>query len=195
METADSKNKKCYRQVFRDNMSIREDPIIKDYKKEDFTKISFEPDLKRFGMNRLDEDIVSLMTKRVYDLAGVTPACVKIYLNEEHITVRNFNSYVDLYLQNEESKDLPKLIEKCSSERWEVICSLSDGQFQQVSFVNSICTIKGGTHVTYIADQIVNRIMTVVQKKEKNITIKPHQIRANLWLFVNAQIENPAFDS
>ena len=24
----------------------------------------------------------------------------------------------------------------------------------QVSFVNSICTIKGGTHVTYLTDQI-----------------------------------------
>lgn len=45
METADSKNKKMYKQVFRDNMKIREDPVIKEHNKEDFTKITFEPDL------------------------------------------------------------------------------------------------------------------------------------------------------
>ena len=38
-----------------------------------FTCISFEPDLKRFGMQRLDTDLVQLMKKRVYDLAGVLP--------------------------------------------------------------------------------------------------------------------------
>ena len=37
--------------------------------------------------------------------------------------------------------------------------------------------------------------MAQVQKKNKKIVIKPHQIRANLWLFVNCLIENPAFDS
>lgn len=30
----------------------------------------------------------------------------------------------------------------------------TDGQFQQVSFVNSICTSKGGTHVDYLVNQI-----------------------------------------
>ena len=41
------------------------------------------------------------------------------------------------------------------NNRWEVAVTVSDGQFSQVSFVNSICTYKGGTHVTYIADQVV----------------------------------------
>jgi DNA gyrase B len=37
----------------------------------------------------------------------------------------------------------------------------SDGQFQQVSFVNAICTIKGGNHVNYIADQVVAHLTKV----------------------------------
>jgi DNA topoisomerase-2 len=64
-----------------------------------------------------------------------------------------------------------------------------------VSFVNSICTSKGGTHVNYIVDQIVLKLQTVLQKKNKKLVIKPHQIRANLWIFVNCLVENPAFDS
>ena len=37
--------------------------------------------------------------------------------------------------------------------------------------------------------------MAAVQKKNKKLVIKPHQIKANLWLFVNSLVENPAFDS
>lgn len=105
-------------------------------------------------MQGLDDDIMSLLTKRVYDLAGVTDPKVAVFLNNQKLNLNSFPKYCELYLNNEENKDLPKIIEK-KTERWEVIASLSDGQFQQVSFVNSICTSKGGTHVQYIVDQIV----------------------------------------
>jgi len=127
--------------------------------KTDFTAITFYPDLSKFNMKVMDADIVSLMTKRAYDLAGVTDGRVTVKLNGKNIAVKNFNQYCDLYLKNKESlaNNLPKIVEK-KAERWEIIASLSDGQFQQVSFVNSICTSKGGTHVNYITDQIVSRI-------------------------------------
>ena len=32
-------------------------------------------------------------------------------------------------------------------------------------------------------------------KKNKKLVVKPHQIKANLWIFVNCLVENPAFDS
>lgn len=64
-----------------------------------------------------------------------------------------------------------------------------------MSFANSICTIKGGSHVNYIADQIIEKISEVLKRKHKGVDIKPHQIKSNLWLFVNCLIENPAFDS
>ena len=145
-------------------------------------------------MERMDRDIVALMTKRAYDLAGVSDSKVRIFLNGQRINVKNFEEYCDLYLKIDENKDLPKIVEK-KQDRWEIVASLSDGQFQQVSFVNSICTSKGGTHVNYITDQIVSKIHAAIQKKNKKMDIKPHQIKANLWVFVNCLIENPAFDS
>lgn len=83
-------------------------------------------------MSTLDEDIVSLMTKRVYDLAGVTPSQVKVKLNGKNIEIKNFINYCDLYLKTDDTKELPKIIEKSTDPngRWEVIASLSDGQFQ-----------------------------------------------------------------
>jgi len=133
-------------------MTRKDEPIITEDKKAiDFTCIRFKPDLKLFKMNKLDDDIMSLFTKRAYDMAGCTDTRVKVHLNGKLIEIKNFSEYVDLYLKNEETKVLPKITQP-KSDRWEVICSLSDGAFQQVSFVNSICTTKGGTHVEYIAN-------------------------------------------
>lgn len=65
----------------------------------------------------------------------------------------------------------------------------------QVSFVNSINLIKGGTHVDYVTNQITNYVMSVVNKKNKNANLKAHAVKIHLWVFVNALIDNPAFDS
>ena len=91
-------------------------------------------------------------------------------------------------------KELPKIYEKIN-DRWEICVTCSQGQFEQVSFVNSICTMNGGQHVNNIADQISKRLVDVVKKKVKGMDMKPFQIKNHLCVFVNALIVNPAFDS
>lgn len=61
--------------------------------------------------------------------------------------------------------------------------------------MNGISTIKGGTHVDCVANQIANHVMAVVNKKNKNANVKAHNVKNHLWVFVNALIDNPAFDS
>lgn len=81
-------------------MSVALDTKISDFPAEssDYTCISFEPDLKKFGMKSFDNDIYQLFKKRVYDLAGCSPKNINVYLNSKKITkVRNFSDYVDLY--------------------------------------------------------------------------------------------------
>lgn len=164
---------------------------------ENYTKISFKPDLKKFNLSEIDDDLYGLLVKRVYDLAGCVRG-IKVYLNDERIKVKNFSDYVKLYT-GKDSQDggtqAPILYEKIN-DRWEVAFTISDGQFNQVSFVNSICTIKGGTHVNAIADQIVNQLIDAVKKKDKKgIPLKPFQAKNHLWLFVNSAVVNPTFDS
>lgn len=191
IETADAENRKRYKQVFRNNMNDRDDPIIRpNPKKESYTKVSFTPELSRFGMTHLDEDIVSLMKKRVYDIAGVNPG-LKIFLNGSKVPIKSFKDYVDLYIQS----DTSQVIHERLNDRWEVAITASDGQMGQVSFVNSIWTIKGGTHVNNVADQVVTRIAEHISKKEKGLKVKPFQIKSHLSLFVNCLVENPSFDS
>ena len=55
--------------------------------KDDYTKVTFKPDLTRFKMSKLDKDTVSLLTRRAYDIAGCTRG-VKVYLNKKQLPVR-----------------------------------------------------------------------------------------------------------
>lgn len=155
--------------------------------------IKFYPELRRFGMESLDPDTISLLTKRVYDMAGLMPK-VSVYINEKVVKINSFMEYVNMYFDT--GSEAPRVRDKeTDNDRWQVVISLSDGEPRNVSFVNSVCTIKGGTHVNYIADQLVEKIIEKIKKKDKNLSIKPHHIKSHLWIFVNALIENPTFDS
>jgi hypothetical protein len=39
-------------------MGKTQDPVIKPNKDEDFTSITFYPDLEKFGMNCLEDDVI-----------------------------------------------------------------------------------------------------------------------------------------
>ena len=54
-----------------------------------------------------------------------------------------------------------------AKDRWDVGFAISDLGFQNISFVNSIATTKGGQHVNVIADQLVKKLDDSVNKKNK----------------------------
>lgn len=192
IECGDSERRKKYQQTWEENMRKKQKSKISAHLGESFTKITFWPDLSRFGMKKLDKDIVGLMCRRVVDVAGTTPAKCKVHLNGKRLEINSFKDYISLYTGTE---DVQIVHEKCH-ERWEVAMTVSDGQFQQVSFVNNIATTKGGTHVVHVADQLVEAITQKVNKQNKGgMEVKPYHVRNYLWVFVNVQIENPSFDS
>ncbi|KAL4065795.1 DNA topoisomerase, partial [Scleroderma yunnanense] len=205
IDTADKNSGMKYRQTWSNNMEkCGTAEMTKNSKGEEYTKVTFKPDLKRFGMDRIDEDTASLLKRRVYDLAG-TVKNVKVFLNNERLKIKNFKQYVELYLSSAAAEASAasggaaqaklSIIHEQVNSRWEIAFAVSDGTFQQVSFANSIATIKGGTHVNLIADQIAKNLITAITKKNKGATVKPAQIKNHMWIFVNALIENPTFDS
>ncbi|KAH0626856.1 hypothetical protein JD844_002113 [Phrynosoma platyrhinos] len=197
VETACREYKKLFKQTWNDNMNKAGEMKLEYFDGEDFTCITFQPDLSKFKMTTLDKDIVALMSRRAYDIAGATKD-VKVFLNGKKLPVKGFRSYVDLYVKDklDETGNPLKVIHEQVNDRWEVCLTMSEKGFQQVSFVNSIATTKGGRHVDYIADQIVNKLIDVVKKKNKGgVGVKPFQVKNHMWVFINCLIENPTFDS
>lgn len=76
-----------------------EPSITKCKEEENWTKVTFKPDLAKFNMTHLEDDVVALMKKRVVDLAGTLGKSVKVELNGQRLPVKSFADYVNLYLQ------------------------------------------------------------------------------------------------
>lgn len=94
----------CIWKVFNDNMGKKSEPIITKCKAGDnWTRVTFKPDLEKFNMTHLEDDVVALMKKRVLDLAGCLGKTVKVELNGQRVPVRSFQDYVDLYLKSASS--------------------------------------------------------------------------------------------
>jgi DNA topoisomerase-2 len=192
IETIDSTRKKIYKQVFSENLTVKEAPEIKSCARKSYTKITFKPDYEKFGLSNMTDDIYKLFKRRVYDVSACTDASVNVYFNDKKINVKDFEKYCDLFLDTKTIQ--PRCYEKVN-DRWEVSVAVSKtGNYEQISFVNGINTIRGGRHVEYITNAITKKLtdMTLAKKKK---TIKPQHIKENLFIFVKSTIENPTFDS
>ncbi len=192
IETVDSKNKKYYSQTFTNNMRTKSQPIIKDNNKDSYTKITFIPDYTKFGYKHLTSDIMALFSKRVYDLAICTNKNVNIYLNDNKVNTKDFTKYVKLYYDSE-----PKSLTLYDDDkRWKVGAIFDNNAgFTSMSFVNGICTYNGGTHVKYIADQLSDKLIEIINKKNKDLKVKPDAVKMNITLFIVCSIEDPSFNS
>jgi len=196
VETADKKAKKSFKQTWGSNMTKAGEPKIKEFSGEEYTKITFYPDLAKFQMEELEKDTVSLFTRRAYDIAASSKG-VKVFLNGKRLPVKNFKDYVDQYIKDkvDDTGNPLKLVHEQCGERWEVAVCQSEKGFQQMSFVNSIATSKGGRHVDHVADLVVKAITEKLKKGKSTATVKPFQVKNHMWLFINCLIVNPSFDS
>ena len=196
VETVDAYQNKKYIQTWTNNMDAKSKPKITKCSTKPYTKITFKPDFKRFGMKQLDNDIKSLMTKRVYDMTACTDRNVSVYLNNNKIDCKEFEKYVNYYIGTKSDKQ--RVYEKVS-DRWEVAVSLSeDDKLEHVSFVNGIYTFKGGKHVDNVTNHIAKKLQVYASTKgikRKKYDVKVNHIKDNMWIFIKSVVVNPSFDS
>lgn len=185
VETADGKNKLST--YWQDNMSTRS--IVKVSKSiQHYTRVTYTPDLKRFGMDCIDDDSVKLIEKRVYEVAGCNPN-LNVYFNGKKIQINSFKDYCSMYLPDD------GLLLYDGNKDWQIGISVSPtGGFTHVSYVNTVYTYDGGTHCEHVLNQIIPYLREKINKKYKT-DILPSQIKNHLFLFVNSTVYNPMFDS
>ena len=192
IETVDHIRGLKYTQEFRNNLDEICKPSITKCKTKPYTKITFKPDYKRLGIDGLTPDLLSLLKKRVYDVAAVTDKNLKVKYNSNLIPIKNFQQYIDLYIGD---KNETHRVYEENGVRWEYAVALTPtNEFVQISFVNGIHTSKGGKHVEYILNQITKKVGEYIEKKKK-IKVNANTIKEQLILFLRCDIENPAFDS
>lgn len=181
VKTADGKNQ--FIQTFSDNMSKKSEPKITPSTNK-FTEITYQTDFKRFGMDGIDDSHIDMIRKRLIDIAACNPQ-LKIQFNDEKFRFKSFKEYAELYVES-------PMYERSSN--WEIAIAPTNSGYQSISFVNSIETKDGGTHVNYIVGQIIESLRNIIKKKHK-VDIKPSDIRNHMMVFVNCTVINPAFSS
>lgn len=190
IETVDRHRKLRYVQEYRNNMDIKGEPVITEYKDAPYTRITFIPDYAKFNMSGLTGELEDLIKKRTIDMFACSRGQLQVYHNDIPIKLASFTDYMMLYLEADH------LVVSCKpNDRWEIgACLAPTFQFTQISFVNGINTHRGGKHVDYIVKQITKKLVELINKK-KRAEVKESFIKDNLMVFVNATIENPSFDS
>jgi DNA topoisomerase-2 len=178
-----SDGKKIYMQTWTNNMSKVEPPTIVTSTDKicPYVSITFYPDLKRFGG---PGDFEKLAEKRAWDTA-MWCSKAQVYFNKELLKVPSLEEYARMH-----TGDLP--LAKMHTDSFDIIVAHStSGAFQQCSWVNGICTTKGGSHV----DKVVKALVDEISKDKRCMTLKPAQIKASLFVFVRVVVINPTFSS
>lgn len=185
VETADGKNK--FVATWTNNMKNCSSPKITKSSSH-FTKITYMPELNRFGMNNITETDIKIIEKRIYEIAGCNPK-LNIFFQDKKIAIKSFKDYCNMYLD-----DTTELIYE-ENKNWKVGVAVSlSNSFQQISYVNSVYTYDGGSHCDYIINQIVSALREKISKKCKT-DILPGQIKNHIFLFINSTIIRPSFSS
>ena len=182
----DGENKCIYTQEWSDNMKKCEPPKIKKYSGTTSSVcVTFVPDWKRFGMSSMDDAIYKIFEKRVYDANICTSQNCKVKFQGEPLPKSTFTTYAKMYTKSDEMCTF-------TSDRWSVCVAPSDDGFEHVSFVNGICTTKGGSHVDHVSGILANGIIEDMAKK---IKLRPQQVKNAFFVFVKATLVNPSFSS
>ena len=193
VEGVDPKNGKHFYQEWTNNMRDTSGPVVKSSKlKKGFTKVTWTPDFKRFGLKSYTDDIVRLYTRYVIDAAMLSK--VDVRLNESQIAIKSIADYAKFYTGD----DLPeKLHIKTSS--CEVLLTPSNGEFQAISFVNGVYTRLGGQHVDSWIEAFLRPLVDKYNGKDKktkttNPKININDVKQFFRVFVVATVVRPEFD-
>ena len=196
VSTYDAAAKTAYTQTWRDNMSIKEPPALVPRAPRSTlgaftTRVEYLPDYARFGMKGLDADALALAAKCALDACAVTPPGVQVRLDGADLGVKNFKQYVAMYVADFALETFATGADP--SGAWEIAVAVSPDGLRQVSFVNGLCTPKGGKHVEHVAAAVCRKL--VARLSSKRAAVKTAAVRNALWLFVKAVVPNPSFDS
>jgi DNA topoisomerase-2 len=202
IEIADRRRERKYKQVFSENMGKKSEPQVTfSLHGANWTKFTFKPDIAKFNMTHLDDDAIALLGKRVVDIAGIlAPTTLQVSFNSKRLPrFLGFPTYVNMYLDAallsptwKPIERIPRIIEKFD-DQVEVVVSLTEGEFDQVSFVNKAATFAGGPHVDYVLKQITEFVASSLDNKGWGANTEEQEIKRHLWIFINMLVENPTF--
>lgn len=174
---------------------------MKDFKcdvkptKKHGTKTTFQIELFRFGIDKLDLSTIRIIQKRCIDAAACNPGLVVDFKSDFRDGIldsewkfESFQEYINMYLNDDDIK----ISHAYSSGKDEVII-LPRNLGYNFGFVNgSICS--DGTHMLKIYKQISKKVLEILASKKIEL-ITQQDVFNHISVFCKTEILNPDYDS
>jgi len=189
VEGADPNNKLYLKQIWNDNMKIENRVNIKKSNlKKGYTKISYIPDFKLFGINNYSDDLIKLFCRYTVEASMLTG--IKVYFNDILIPVKNLLHYSKLYI-----KDNDKPISYIKDENYQLVITPTENINDNltISFVNGIYTKLGGTHIDSVTKNVFKPLCNKLTNKTTKYSVQ--EIKKYFDVFISISVSNPVFDS
>jgi len=175
--------KKHFRLQCSKNMS-EIDTEVSETKNKQGTTVSYFADFDRLGMKGIDADHMSLIEKRVTDLAVCFPQ-IKFKFNGRLVKAGTFKEYL---------KKIGDTYEICETSTFKVAVIPSESG-EYISFVNGIDTFGGGVHCDIVSSDVAGALKDAIKKKHKLDIRVPDIKNRLLFVVITNDVGDPKFDS
>ena len=153
-----------------------------------YTKISYIPDLARFGngADLYDDATLGTYYRLVYDTAMIAgDSKVGVFLDGSKVPVSGLKDYAKLF---GDPSDLLEIKTKDSV----VVLTPSDSGFHYVAFTNGVHNEEGGVHVDEWTAAILKPLLLKFNKKGRP-QISLRDLKPLFRIFVNCTLDKPVF--
>lgn len=148
------------------------------------TSVEFCPDLQKFKLSTIDQVYKDLVYQRLLCLAITFPN-IKFVFNKKTIHI-NDKKFLKMFSEHIEFQTFDKGFIGIYPNTYD--------DFKFFTYVNGLNMIRGGNHIEYIINQVVQPVRDKLEKKYK--TIKPADIKNKMTLVVFMRdFANLKFDS
>lgn len=172
-----------YTITFTDNAQNFKETLSKTSKHG--TKVTFYPDLERFSLSEITGDHILAIKQRLINLSLSFPS-ITFKFNGSNINIKSFKKFIERFDTNAEIFE---------TENYSLaIMHNPNDDFRQLSYVNGLKILDGGTHIDVICNNVVNKLRDKLIKKYK--TIKPADIKNKLFIVAYLRnFKNAKFNS
>lgn len=191
VECTDPEAHISFKQIWRDNASVEEKPIInKKYKGEEGTvKVTYVPDEKS-GVEEYSDDVLAHFSWLVASYSFLTNSSIK--LNGEELEYTELD-YIKMWPKLEGKKYLHH-----HDKTTNVYFFDTPGKSMIVSFVNGGYVPEGGEHVKAYTKVICNQFLEIIKKRFKDIIKKnptKKLVEPHISMILSITILDPEYES
>ena len=189
VKSADGKNEITVN--WKDNMrECVSKNVTKCGKKTHYTQTRFILDFSRFDteLKTFDNDFINIIHKRCIDAAAANPGLKVIFNNTEEWKFKKLDEYIDLY------SNILNIAEKIPFENDLCSAYVFPDSSIDIGFVNGAECSKG-THMRAIRNEINQRIVEFLTKKDKLKDLTTRAVDGKYSIFININVSNPMYDS